>query len=328
MKTRTKYLLGALFLLPGTATAQRRPVHTYSIVARDSATGQLGVAVQSHWFSVGSLVAWAEAGVGAVATQSFIDPGYGQLGLDLMRTGKTAEEALKGLIAADAHPEVRQVAFVDARGNVAVHTGDKAIAAAGHIKGRSYSVQANLMLESTVPAAMARAYDNSKGDLAERMLAALEAAQAEGGDLRGKQSAAILVVSATASGKPWADRLFDLRVDDHLEPVKELRRLVHLARAYQHMNAGDDAMTRNDIAGALREYSTAQQMVPDSATNGEMAFWHAVTLVGVGKVDEALPLFKRAFAQDRNWIELVKRLPKAGQLPNDTAVIRRIVNAK
>lgn len=317
-----------LLALAATAYAQERPVHTYSIVARDSATGQLGVAVQSHWFSVGSLVTFAEAGVGAVATQSFIDPAYGPHGLALMRAGKTAHEALRGLIAADATPDVRQVAFVDAKGNVAVHTGKLAIEAAGHHTGRGYSVQANMMLKSTVPAAMARAYESSRGDLAERLLASLEAAQAEGGDIRGSQSAAILIVSGTSTGRPWADKLFDLRVEDNPRPVAELRRLVTLARAYQHMNAGDDAMTRGDIQGALREYATAAQMAPDSLTNGEMPFWHAVTLVGLGKVDDALPLFRRAFAQDENWRELVRRLPKAGQLPNDPALIKRIVEVE
>src|SRR5687768_10856817 len=161
--------LAVLAVLPVHA---QRPVHTYSIVARDSATGQLGVAVQSHWFSVGPIVPFAEAGVGAVATQSFVDPGYGPLGLTLMRAGKTAEEALRSLISGDAHPEVRQVAFVDARGTVATHTGDKAIEMAGHRKGRGYSVQANMMLKNTVPDAMARAFESTKGDLAERMLAA------------------------------------------------------------------------------------------------------------------------------------------------------------
>ena len=306
----------------------QRPVHTYSIVARDSATGQLGVAVQSHWFSVGSLVTFAEAGVGAVATQSFIDPAYGPLGLELMRSGKTAQEALQGLLAADAGLAVRQVAYVDARGNVAAHTGAKAIEAAGHVTGRGYSVQANLMLKPTVPAAMARAYESSQGDLAERMLAALEAAQNEGGDLRGKQSAAILIVKDKSTGRPWADKVFDLRVEDHPEPVQELKRLVHLARAYNHMNAGDDALTRNDVPAALREYATAQQMVTDQQTNGEMAFWHAVTLVGVQRFDEAVPLFRRAFTQDPNWRALVPRLPKAGALPSDTALIRRIVGIK
>jgi uncharacterized Ntn-hydrolase superfamily protein len=277
---------------------------------------------------VGPIVPFAAAGVGAVATQSFVDPAYGPLGLELMRTGKTAEEALRALLAGDANPEVRQVAFIDARGGnsgVAVHTGDKAIEAAGHRKGRGYAVQANLMLKPTVPDAMARAYEASRGDLAERMLAALEAAQAEGGDIRGSQSAAILIVNATSTGRPWADKQFDLRVEDHREPLKELRRLVTLARAYKHMNAGDDAVVANNIDQAIKEYAAAEAMVPDSLTNGEMVFWHAVTLANVGKVDESLPLFRRAFAQDRNWIELVKRLPKAGQLPNDPKIIDRII---
>jgi uncharacterized Ntn-hydrolase superfamily protein len=317
-------LMPALLICAAPLAAQR-PVHTYSIVARDSATGQLGVAVQSHWFSVGPIVPFVEAGVGAVATQSFVEPAYGPLGLDLMRAGKTAEEALRALMASDANPEVRQVAFVDARGNVAAHTGDKAIEAAGHKRGRGYSVQANLMLKPTVPDAMARAYESAKGDLADRLLAALEAAQAEGGDIRGSQSAAIIIVNGRSTGRPWADKLFDLRVEDNPQPLKELRRLVHLARAYQHMNAGDDAVTRNDVATALKEYSTAQQMVPDSVTNGEMVFWTAVMLANVGKVEESLPLFRRAFAQDENWRELVKRLPRAGQLPTDPRIVQRIV---
>lgn len=321
-------ILAAATLLASTQLQAQRPVHTYSIVARDSISGQMGVAVQSHWFSVGPLVPWAEAGVGAVATQSFIDPAYGPLGLELMRAGKSAQEALKGLLAADANIDVRQVAFVDAKGNVAVHTGTKAIEAAGHVTGRGYSVQANLMHKPTVPAAMARAFENAKGDLAERMLAALEAAQAQGGDIRGKQSAAILIVNARSSGRPWADKPFDLRVEDHPEPVQELRRLVHLARAYAHMNAGDDALTRNDIEGALREYSTAQKMVTDKQTNGEMAFWHAVTLIGVNRFDEAVPLFRRAFTQDPLWRELIPRLPKAGALPDDAALVKKIVEIK
>ena len=316
-------VLALVLVVPAAA---QRPVHTYSIVARDSATGQLGVAVQSHWFSVGPIVPFAEAGVGAVATQSFVDPSYGPLGLELMRAGKTAEEALRALVSGDAFPDVRQVAFVDARGNVAVHTGAKAIEEAGHVRGRGYSVQANLMLKKTVPAAMARAYENTKGDLAERLLAALEAAQAEGGDIRGSQSAAIVIVNGTSTGRPWADKLFDLRVEDHKEPLKELRRLVHLARAYQHMKAGDEAVTQNDVQKAVREYAAAEAMVPDSLTNGEMVFWHAVMLANVGKVDEALPLFRRAFAIDKNWAELVKRLPRAGQLPNDPKLIQRIMD--
>jgi uncharacterized Ntn-hydrolase superfamily protein len=301
-----------------------RPVHTYSIVARDPDSGELGVAVQSHWFSVGPLVPWAEPGVGAVATQSFVDPSYGPLGLELMRAGKTAHRALTALVEADAHPEVRQVAMVDAAGNVAVHTGTGAIEAAGHETGPGYSVQANLMLSETVPAAMASAYETADGDLTERLLAALEAAQAEGGDIRGKQSAAILVVSGTAAANPWEGRIVDLRVEDHPEPVAELRRLVHLSRAYAYMNAGDEALTEGDVEGALEAYSTARSMVPDEATNGEMAFWHGVTLASLGRVDEALPLFRSAFAQDQHWRTLVTRLVDAGQFPADTAVVRRV----
>jgi len=228
-------LIAFLFLLPLQAEEEmsRRPVATYSIVARDSTTGQLGVAVQSHFFSVGPIVPWAEPGVGAVATQSLVDPAYGPLGLDLMRMGRTAPEALKALVSADKDAEVRQVAMVDAHGNVAVHTGKRAIYAAGHQTGVQYSVQANLMEKSTVWAAMSKAYESSTGDLAERMLAALEAAEAEGGDIRGRQSAAILIVGPKNTNRPWTwgDRLFELRVEDHPNPVVELRRLVTLQRA-------------------------------------------------------------------------------------------------
>ena len=300
-----------------------RPVHTYSIVARDPATGEMGVAVQSHWFSVGSNVAWAEAGVGAVATQSFIDPSYGQGGLQLMRGGAGAEEALKSLLAKDEGRDVRQVAMIDARGRVAAHTGAKCIEAAGDRTGANYSVQANLMSNERVWPAMARAFEAAKGDLAERMLAALDAAEGAGGDIRGRQSAALVVVKAQSTGKPWADRLFDLRVDDHPEPLRELRRLVRLQRAYNHMNAGDAAVERKDNEGALREYSAAERLVPD---NVEMTYWHAVALANMNRVEEALPLFRRVFAADPNWRTLTPRLVKSGILPDNKELIERIVN--
>ena len=230
-----------------------RPVHTFSIVARDPQTGELGVAVQSHWFSVGPIVPWAEAGVGAVATQSFVDPSYGKNGLDVMRAGKSAPEALKELLAKDEARDVRQVAMIDAQGRVDAWTGKSDIAEAGHKVGENYSVQANLMLNDKVWPAMARAFEDTKGDLAERMLAALDAAQDVGGDIRGKQSAALIVVTGKPTGQPWKDRTFDLRVDDHAEPLKELRRLVRLQRAYNHMNAGDLAVEKKDNEGALRD---------------------------------------------------------------------------
>jgi uncharacterized Ntn-hydrolase superfamily protein len=305
-------------------TSPVRPVHTFSIVARDPATGELGVAVQSHWFSVGPIVPWAEAGVGAVATQSFVDPSYGKNGLELMRGGKSAPEALKELLAKDEGREVRQVAMIDAQGRVDAWTGKNDIQAAGHIVGKDFSVQANLMLNDKVWPAMAHAFENTQGDLAERMLAALDAAQAAGGDIRGRQSAAIIVVTGKPTGQAWKDRIFDLRVDDSPQPLIELRRLVKLQRAYNHMNAGDLAVEKKDNEGALREYGAAEKLVPDSA---EMIYWHAVALVNMGRVDESLPLFRKVFVIDRNWITLTPRLPKSGLLPDDPKIIERIVAA-
>jgi uncharacterized Ntn-hydrolase superfamily protein len=300
-----------------------RPIHTYSIVARDPTTGELGVAVQSHWFSVGPIVSWAEAGVGAVATQSFADPSYGKLGLDLMRAGKSAPDALKALLAGDEGRDVRQVAMIDTQGRVDAWTGAKNIQAAGHITGQNFSVQANLMLNDKVWPAMARAFEMTKGDLAERMVAALEAAQVAGGDIRGRQSAALIVVTGKPTGKPWADRVFDLRVDDSPEPLKELRRLLTLQRAYNYMNAGDLAVEKKDNEGALREYAAAEKLVPN---NAEMIYWHAVALVNMNRMEEALPLFRKVFAKDKNWVALTPRLVKAGLLPDDAKLIERILS--
>lgn len=299
-----------------------RPLHTFSIVARDPLTGELGVAVQSHWFSVGSIVSWAESGIGAIATQSFVDPSYGKLGLELMRNGKSAPEALKALLAGDEGRDVRQVAMIDMQGRVDAWTGKNDIQAAGHIIGKNFSVQANLMLNEKVWPAMAQAFENTKGDLADRMLAALDAAQAAGGDIRGRQSAAIVVVSGKPTGLAWKDRIFDLRVDDSAEPLKELRRLVTLQRAYNHMNAGDLAVEKKDNEGALREYGAAETLVPDSA---EMIYWHAVALVNMGRVDESLPLFRKVFAMDANWVTLTPRLAKVSLLPDDPKLIERIL---
>ena len=302
-----------------------RLVHTYSIVARDPSTGELGVAVQSHWFSVGPIVAWAEAGVGAVATQSFVEPSYGKNGLDLMRSGRSAPDALKELLAKDEAREVRQVAMIDAQGRVDAFTGKNDIQAAGHIVGTNFSVQANLMLNDKVWPAMARAFESTKGNLADRMLAALDAAQLAGGDIRGRQSAALIVVTGKPTGQAWKDRTFDLRVDDSPEPLKELRRLVRLQRAYNHMNAGDLAVEKKDNEGALREYGAAEKLVPD---NAEMIYWHAVALVNMGRVDESLPLFRKVFAMDPNWRTLTPRLPKSGLLPDDQKIINRIVGVR
>jgi uncharacterized Ntn-hydrolase superfamily protein len=305
-------------------TTPPRPAHTFSIVARDPATGELGVAVQSHWISVGPIVPWAEAGVGAVATQSFVDPSYGRLGLELMRSGKSAPDALRSLLAGDDGRDVRQVAMIDSQGRVDAWTGKNDIQAAGHFVGKDFSVQANLMANDKVWPAMARAFENAKGDLTDRMLAALDAAQAAGGDIRGRQSAALIVVTGKPTGQAWKDRTFDLRVDDSPEPLQELRRLVTLGRAYNHMNAGDLAVEHKDNEGALREYSAAEKLVPD---NAEMIYWHAVALVNMGRVEESLPLFRKVFAMDKNWATLTPRLPKSGLLPDDPKLIQRILAA-
>ncbi len=307
-------------------SSPRRPVATYSIVARDPATGEMGVAVQSHWFSVGTIVPWAEAGVGAVATQSFIDPRYGPLGLELMRAGRSAPEALHALVSTDAKANVRQVAMVDAQGRVAAHTGAASVAAAGHRVGEQFSVQANLMGSPTVWPAMAQAYESTAGDLADRMLAALEAAEREGGDVRGRQSAAILIVRATPTGQPWVDRTFDLRVEDDPDPIGQLRRLVRLQRAYLELNAGDDHVTAGDMAAAMACYRAAMELLEDRETNGEAPFWVGITLADQGRVEEALPYLRRAYAQNARWAELVGRLPAAGLLP-DAGVARRLADA-
>jgi uncharacterized Ntn-hydrolase superfamily protein len=307
----------------GPAVAPRSPLaYTYSIVARDPKTGELGVAVQSHWFSVGSLVIWAEAGVGAVATQSFVEPSYGPEGLELMAAGRPAPETLRLLLKKDSQPDVRQVAMVDARGNVAVHTGELCIPAAGHHQGEGYAVQANLMLDEGVWPAMARAFETHKGELADRMLAALEAAQEAGGDIRGRQSAAILVVRGQPTGDIWSDRVLDLRVEDHPTPLHELRRLVKLARAYRLMNSGDEHVAAERYDEALQAYAAAERLFPG---NDEFIFWHAVALVSIGRVKDSLPVFRRVFLMNPSWLLLVPRLVAVGLLPDDPAVIDAIL---
>jgi uncharacterized Ntn-hydrolase superfamily protein len=296
--------------------------HTYSIVARDPATGDFGVAVQSHWFQVGPTVPWAEAGVGAVATQSFVKIDYGPRGLQLMKEGKSAQEALDFLLAQDPQKDVRQVAMIDGKAGVAAWTGPKCIAAAGHQTGAGYSVQANLMDKATVWPAMARAFEAAKGDLAERMLAALDAAEAEGGDIRGRQSAALLVVRGKSSGEPWRDKLVDLRVDDHPDPLGELRRLLTLHRAYEEMNQGDEAVATNDFAGALRHYTRASELAPGIV---ELPFWQAVTLFVAGQEEKALAIFRDVFAREERWVRLIPRLPASGLLPDDPKKIEKIL---
>jgi uncharacterized Ntn-hydrolase superfamily protein len=298
-----KLVLLFLFVISNFAVAEI-PTHTYSIVARDPQTGELGVAVQSHYFSVGQRVPWAEAGVGAIATQSFTEPSYGALGLQLMKAGKSASDALKALIAADSSADVRQVAMIDANGNVSVHTGKKCIADAGHHIGKNYSVQANLMANANVWPAMAKAFESAQGSLGERMLAALDAAQNAGGD--------ILVVSGKPTGMPWKDRILDLRVEDNPHPLQELRRLMRIQEAYHHEDLGDNYIAENNLDAAFKEYEMASQLEPE---NDELRFWFAVSLVTTKEKEKGLKLFKDIFQKDQRWLELIDRLPPAGLLP-------------
>jgi uncharacterized Ntn-hydrolase superfamily protein len=296
--------------------------HTFSIVARDPHNGQLGVAVQSHWFAVGALCPWAEAGVGAIATQSLVDPSYGALGLNLLRAGQSAEETLADLLGKDNNRENRQVAIIDSNGHVATHTGKNCIAEAGHVSGTAYSVQANMMKNPTVWPAMASSYENSKGELADRLMAALLAAQSEGGDIRGKQSAAMLIVDDKKTDKPWDHILFNIRVDDHPEPLIELQRLLNVQRAYHLMNEGDELLGRKDFEEAMLKYQAAEKFAPNI---DEIPFWVAVTLADSGKLEKALPIFARVFKINPDWAETVKRLPKAGFLRDDQEMMQQIL---
>jgi uncharacterized Ntn-hydrolase superfamily protein len=282
---------------------------TYSIVARDPTSGRLGVAVQSRYFSVGSVVTWAEAGVGAVATQSMANPDYGPQGIALMRAGRSASDALAELVAADDGRELRQVAMIDAAGNAAAHTGKLCIAASGHIVGDGFSVQANMMVDDSIWPAMHRAYTSADGDLADRLLAALDAAQAAGGDIRGQQSAAMLIVEGERNEKPWRGVVTDLRVEDHLQPLEEIRRLLRLSRAYRMTDAGDEAVAAGSIDRARTRYERALELAPE---NDELQFWAAVGLFRQGQVDEASALFRRCFAQNAGMADLVPRLVPLG----------------
>ncbi len=296
--------------------------HTYSIVARDEDTGEMGAGVQSHWFSVGSVVPWARAGVGAVVTQSLTNPAFGPEGLELLSQGISPKEVVEAMVSRDQGRDFRQLAVLNSQGDTFAYTGSKCVAEAGHVFGRNFSVQANMMLRDTVWKAMASAFQSSQAPLAERILAALEAAESEGGDARGRQSAALLVVRGESTGQVWKDRLVDLRVDDHSEPLMELRRLLNVHRAYESMDAGDAAMEKGDMDSALRSYSQAQEMFPE---NAEMVFWHAVGLANKGRFEDSVPLFRRAFQMNPNWRTMVTRLLPNGMLALTGGQVERLL---
>ena len=282
--------------------------HTYSIVARDSVTGDMGVAVQSHWFSVGSVVSYGKAGVGVVATQSLVNPSYGPKGLALMEQGLSPQQALDALLANDKGEMYRQVAFLDVNGKVATHTGALCIDEAGHKQGKNFSVQANMMLNNTVWEAMAKAFENTKGTLSERILATLKAAEGEKGDIRGKQSASILIVKGQATGSKWEDTILNLRVEDHENPVEELDRLMQIHKAYDFMNKGDLAMEEGNSEEAEHLYLEAQKLFPE---NLEMQYWYAINLLNNKQFDKAKPILQAIFKKDSNWKTLTSRLVKS-----------------
>lgn len=280
--------------------------HTFSIVARDENTGEMGVAVQSHWFSVGTVVAWAKSGVGAVATQSFVNPSYGPNGLKLMDEGLSADEALTKLINMDQGEAFRQVAFIDNTGKTAAHTGEKCVESALHIVHDNFSVQANMMLNDLVVPAMQYAFmKHNNLPLAERLVEVLKAAQAAGGDIRGKQSAALIIVNAEKVENVWEDKKVDLRVDDHKNPIQELERLLKVKRGYDWMNMGDIAIEDNDIDAALKAYSKAEELLKG---NTEVTYWKAISLWNADEKEQAIPILKKIFKKDKNWKTLTYRL--------------------
>ncbi|MEL7147631.1 MAG: DUF1028 domain-containing protein, partial [Bacteroidota bacterium] len=263
--------------------------------------------------------------VGAVATQSFSNPAFGPQGLQMMKTGLDAPTTLKALLDSDEGKHYRQVGVIDATGTASSFTGNNNIAEAGHIVGRHYAVQANMMKNASVWPAMATAFENAKGTLAERMLAALEAAQQEGGDIRGKQSAALLVVSGKPTGKSWIDRMIDLRVDDAEEPLKELRRLLKVKTAYDFMNAGDLAIEEGDYAKASNAYAAAEEMFPN---NLEMQYWHAINLINQGDLKTAMPMLKKIFYANDDWRLLTPRLIKPGILQISEEDLQKVMRLK
>jgi uncharacterized Ntn-hydrolase superfamily protein len=297
--------------------------HTYSIIAISDDHSEMGVAVQSHWFAVGAICPWIIPGVGAITTQSMVEVSYGPKGLELLKNGNNVKQTLELLLADDSERDLRQVAIMNAKGMVATHTGKRCIAEAGHQTGENYSVQANMMLKNTVWQAMASAFEKSNGKLARRLFAALEAAQHEGGDIRGNQSAAMIVADNILDDRPWSHFTTNLRVDDHPQPISELHRLLNVEQAYELMNLGDVLIAKGDFVAAKDHYAKAADLAPDIE---ELPFWEAVTLTEMGKIEQALPIFRKVFSINRNWILLVKRLPASGLLPKEPEIMEKILS--
>ena len=297
-------------------------VSTYSIIAVDIENSEMGGAVQSHYFSVGSTVLWPLPGVGVVATQAMVNPDFGPAGLKLMEEGHSPADALAELLKSDSGKKMRQVALINRDGEADVFTGNQCIAEAGHIKGSYYSIQANMMHYDTVWQAMEQAFLHAKGPLAERLLAALKAAEAEGGDIRGRQSANIKLVNIEKTGEVSKDLLLDLRVDDNPEPLKELERLLKIHRAYKHADLGDTALGKGDAEKALSEYSLAEKLNPN---NDELEYWHGLALAGMGREKEALNKLNHIYSKNSSWRELTKRVVNAGIVSIPENILKKII---
>jgi uncharacterized Ntn-hydrolase superfamily protein len=294
---------------------------TYSIVARDPATGRLGLAVQSHYLGVGPVVPWLEAGVGAVATQAFVEISYGPIGLELLRNRRSAAEVVAALVAGDPRAEERQVGVVDAEGRAAAHTGGETIPRAGHQVGEGYTVQGNLLHSDTCWPSMAKAYEESTAEglpFSERLLRALEAAERTGGDVRGRQSSALVIVEGELQPAPWRGRLLDVRVDDHPDPLAELRRIVNLAECYALLD--DDGEAARAGRDEEERYAEARRRAPEAT---ELAFWMGVELAKRGDLEAARRELAIAFAADSRWRTTLERLPAAKRI--DAAVVRRLL---
>jgi uncharacterized Ntn-hydrolase superfamily protein len=294
---------------------------TYSIAALDERTGELGVAVQTRWLAVGSMVPWARPGVGAIATQSFVDARYGYVGLELLAAGRAPAAALAELLAADSDPGVRQVGIVDAAGRTVAHTGADCVAAAGHAMGAGVTVQANMMERATVWPAMLEAYEATSGDLADRLLAALRAAEREGGDVRGRQSAALLVVPGSPGSKPWGIR-FDVRVDDAPAPLDELERLLALNRGYEALDEAIEALAVGETAAAAAFAERAAALAPD---DDQIRLWQALAVFDAGDEARGQRLYRSALEIEPRAGEHLRRFLAAGQLPGRERLVARLI---
>ena len=284
---------------------------TYSIVARDPGTGRFGVAVQSHYLGVGATVPWLEAGVGAIATQASVNVSFGPMGLEMLRAGQAADAVVAALVAGDEQAHIRQLGIVDSQGRAAAHTGADCIPACGHLVGDGFTVQGNLLERSSCWPAMAAAYESALAEEApfvERLLRAMEAAEAEGGDVRGRQSASIMVVRADLQPAVWRGRLMDLRIEDHADPVPELRRIVTMQLAYDLLDEEGDAA----VAGrsTSERYELARRMSPDAY---ELVFWRGVELATAGDVEAGRRELQIAFEADARWRTTLQHLADAGR---------------